>query len=75
MKLRYFAGLSIDEAADLLGISPHKCEADWAYARAWLLAELPMIRRKLPEIFEFAWALPELFRRIEMWKAKSGELR
>ena len=40
VKLRYFAGCSIDEAADLLGISPTSAKRYWAYARAWLLAEL-----------------------------------
>jgi len=40
VKLRYFAGYSIDEAADLLGISRTSAKRYWAYARAWLLAEL-----------------------------------
>ena len=40
VKLRYFAGLSIDEAADLLSISRTSAKRYWAYARAWLLAEL-----------------------------------
>jgi RNA polymerase sigma factor (TIGR02999 family) len=40
VKLRYFAGCSIDEAADLLGISRTSAKRYWAYARAWLLAEL-----------------------------------
>jgi RNA polymerase sigma factor (TIGR02999 family) len=40
VKLRYFAGYSIDEAADLLGISRTTAKRYWAYARAWLLAEL-----------------------------------
>lgn len=40
VKLRYFAGLSIDEAADLLGISRTTAKRHWVYARAWLLAEL-----------------------------------
>ena len=40
VKLRYFAGLSIDEAADLLGISRTTAKRHWTYARAWLLAEL-----------------------------------
>jgi RNA polymerase sigma factor (TIGR02999 family) len=39
-KLRYFAGFSIDEAADLLGISRTTAKRYWTYARAWLLAEL-----------------------------------
>ena len=36
VKLRYFAGLTIDEAADVLGISPPTAKRDWTYARAWL---------------------------------------
>ena len=40
VNLRYFAGCSIDEAADLLGISRTSAKRYWAYARAWLLAEL-----------------------------------
>jgi RNA polymerase sigma factor (TIGR02999 family) len=37
VKLRYFAGLSIPEAAAALGISPRSADFLWAYARAWLL--------------------------------------
>jgi len=40
VQLRYFAGCSIDEAADLLGISRTSAKRYWAFARAWLLAEL-----------------------------------
>jgi len=40
VKLRYFAGCTIDEAADLLGISRTTAKRYWAFARAWLLAEL-----------------------------------
>jgi RNA polymerase sigma factor (TIGR02999 family) len=40
VKLRYFAGLSIPQAAATLGISPRTADAWWAYARAWLLGEL-----------------------------------
>ena len=40
VKLRYFAGMTIPEAADSLGISPRKANQLWAYARAWLLAEM-----------------------------------
>ena len=36
VKLRYFAGLSIEEAARALGISPATAKRRWAYARAWL---------------------------------------
>jgi RNA polymerase sigma factor (TIGR02999 family) len=40
VKLRYFAGLTVAEAAAALGISPRTADADWAYARAWLVAAL-----------------------------------
>ena len=40
IKLRYFAGFSIDEAADLLGISRATAKRWWAYARAWLYCAL-----------------------------------
>ena len=36
VKLRYFAGLSIEGAAQALGISPATAKRHWAYARAWL---------------------------------------
>jgi RNA polymerase sigma factor (TIGR02999 family) len=36
VELRYFAGLSNDQAADVLGISPSTADRHWAYARAWL---------------------------------------
>lgn len=36
VELRYFAGLSLEEAAGTLGISPATADRDWAYARAWL---------------------------------------
>jgi len=40
IKLRYFAGLSIPDAAEALGISPATAKRHWAFARAWLFAEL-----------------------------------
>jgi RNA polymerase sigma factor (TIGR02999 family) len=36
VKLRYFAGLSFEESAVLLGISVPTAKRDWSYARAWL---------------------------------------
>lgn len=38
--LRYFAGLSIPQAAELLGISPRSADRLWAYARSWLHREI-----------------------------------
>jgi RNA polymerase sigma factor (TIGR02999 family) len=40
VELRYFAGFTTDEAAELLGISPATAYRDWAFARAWLQREL-----------------------------------
>lgn len=40
VKLRYFCGLSIEEAAAVLRISPATAKRWWAYAKAWLLAEI-----------------------------------
>src|SRR5262249_33565392 len=40
VKLRYFAGLTIRQAAQVLGVAPRTADSYWAYARAWLLAEL-----------------------------------
>src|SRR5262245_8994011 len=40
VKLRYFAGLSIPQAAAALGVSPRSADCLWAYARAWLLRHL-----------------------------------
>lgn len=40
VKLRYFAGFSIPEAAEALGISSATADRYWAYARAWLHNEI-----------------------------------
>jgi len=40
VKLRYFAGLTIGEAAELLQISEPTAKRDWKYARAWLYNEI-----------------------------------
>jgi RNA polymerase sigma factor (TIGR02999 family) len=40
VKLRYFAGLSLDEAAAALNVSTATAYRRWAYARAWLRSEL-----------------------------------
>jgi len=36
VKLRYFAGLTLEEAAEALDVSVPTAKRDWAYARAWL---------------------------------------
>ena len=40
VKLRYFAGLSNKQAAEVLGISPRTADFRWAFARAWLLERI-----------------------------------
>jgi RNA polymerase sigma factor (TIGR02999 family) len=40
VKLRFFAGLTGDEAAEVMGISPRSADLLWAFARAWLFEKL-----------------------------------
>lgn len=40
VELRYFGGMTIDEAAAALGVSTSTVEREWRYARAWLYREL-----------------------------------
>jgi RNA polymerase sigma factor (TIGR02999 family) len=40
VSLRYFAGLSVEETAEVLELSPATVKNDWAFARAWLHREL-----------------------------------
>ena len=40
VKLRYFAGLTIEQTAEVLGFSRNTAKRCWAYARAWLLEEI-----------------------------------
>jgi len=40
VKLRYFGGLTVDQAAEVLGISRATANRHWAYARAWLFDEI-----------------------------------
>ena len=40
VELRYFGGLSIEETAQILEVSPATVKRDWEVARAWLLREL-----------------------------------
>lgn len=46
VKLRFFAGLTLPEAADILGISRATAERYWTYARTWLYAELGDAKRQ-----------------------------
>ena len=40
IELRYFAGFSIEDTAEFLGISPATVKRSWTSARAWLLREM-----------------------------------
>ena len=40
VKLRFFAGLTAEEAADMLGLSRATVDRYWSFARAWLYHEL-----------------------------------
>ena len=40
VELRYFTGLTIDETAQALNVSPRTTKRNWAYARAWLRREI-----------------------------------
>lgn len=44
VKQKYFSGLTLEDAADLLGISHSTAHRDWAYARSWLFAEVKRLR-------------------------------
>ena len=40
VELRYFGGLTVEEAAEAMGISPRTVKRDWALAKAWLSQQL-----------------------------------
>lgn len=40
VKLRYFAGLTIEQAAEALGVAQSTASADWVYAKSWLRLEM-----------------------------------
>jgi RNA polymerase sigma factor (TIGR02999 family) len=44
VKQRYFTGLTLEEAAEVLDISLRTAKRDWAYARAWLFNEVKRLR-------------------------------
>ena len=46
VKLRYFAGLTIEETAQVLGLSPATAKRHWTFARAWLYAEVQRARAR-----------------------------
>jgi RNA polymerase sigma factor (TIGR02999 family) len=48
VKLRYFAGLTIDQVAEIQGISRRSVIDHWAYARSWLTREITKDGRENP---------------------------
>jgi RNA polymerase sigma factor (sigma-70 family) len=40
VELRFFGGLSVEETAQVLGVSPRTVKRDWSFARAWLYREI-----------------------------------
>jgi RNA polymerase sigma factor (TIGR02999 family) len=46
VKLRFFAGMSTDQAAQALGIATSTAEKDWAYARCWLRLEIDTVQNE-----------------------------
>jgi RNA polymerase sigma factor (TIGR02999 family) len=40
VELRFFSGLTVDETAAALGVSPKTVKRDWSVARAWLCREI-----------------------------------
>jgi RNA polymerase sigma factor (TIGR02999 family) len=48
VKLRFFAGMTIEQTAEALGIASSTAESDWVYARSWLKVELEGDSREPP---------------------------
>ncbi len=44
VKQRYFIGLTLEESAEILGVSVRTAKRDWAYAKAWLFNEVKRLR-------------------------------
>ena len=40
VEMRFFAGMTVEEVAERLGITPRTVKRDWSTARVWLLREL-----------------------------------
>ena len=49
VELRYFGGLTIEESAEVAGISPATVVREWTIAKAWLRADLSTLGTKAPE--------------------------
>ena len=48
IKLRFFAGLTIEQAAEILGIPRRTADRNWAYCRAWLYKEVSKADKTRP---------------------------
>ena len=46
VELRFFGGLTVDECAEVLGVSPATVKRDWTFARAWLQREITRDSRR-----------------------------
>jgi len=49
VQLRFFAGLTQEQAAEVLGVSPRTADRTWAYARAWLFEQISDHRKSPPQ--------------------------
>lgn len=49
VELRFFGGLTVEQTADVLGISPKTVKRDWSMAKAWLHGELKQSHNKVEE--------------------------
>jgi RNA polymerase sigma factor (sigma-70 family) len=47
--LRYFAGLTIEQTAAAMDLSPATVKNEWTYARAWLMREMEKARKREPD--------------------------
>src|SRR5262249_48024221 len=50
VKLRYFVGLTIEETAAALGVSPATAKRHWAYSKAWLFQAMGGSRKKVERL-------------------------
>lgn len=48
VELRYFAGLTVEQTAEAIGVAPRTVKSDWALARAWLFRELGQVHVSAP---------------------------
>ena len=46
VKLRFFTGLTLEEAADVLGLSLATAKRAWSFARAWLFREIKRLQEE-----------------------------